>query len=33
MNLGMAYAANISDMLLIDEGQSLMAASTQIFPI
>lgn len=33
MNLGMAYAANIDDMLQIDEGESLSAASTQIFPI
>ena len=33
MNLGMAYAANIDDMLQIDEGDSLMAASTQIFPV
>ena len=33
MNLGMAYVANISDVLATKESNSLMAASTQIFPV
>lgn len=33
MNLGMAYIANMPDIMAIGDPQTLMAASTQIFPL
>jgi len=33
MNLGMAYAANIDDVMQIGEPESIMAISTQVFPL
>jgi hypothetical protein len=33
MNLGMAYASNIDDVMQINEPESIMAISTQVFPL